>query len=138
MTGTASTARTAGPVKRYTKVVRTDGGGSAFEDAEIELVLHEVADGVPPMLVGGLPSTAGVVLLRSGGFDSEPHPAPRRQWVVVLRGAIEVEVSDGTRRRFGPGELLLVTDTSGRGHTTAGVGDPPIEALFVPDDRVTP
>jgi hypothetical protein len=124
----------AGTAKRYTRVVRTDDGGSAFEDGAIELALHGVADGVPPMLVGGLPSTGGVVLLRSGGFDSEPHPAPRRQWVVMLRGAIEVEVSDGTRRRFGPGELVLVTDTSGQGHTTVGVGDPPIEALFIPDD----
>jgi uncharacterized cupin superfamily protein len=119
--------------KRYTRVVRTDDGGSTFEDAEIQLTPQQVAQGVPPMLVGGLPSTAGVVLLRSGGFDSEPHPAPRRQWVVMLRGAIEVEVGDGERRRFGPGDLLFVTDTTGRGHVTAGVGGPPIEALFIPD-----
>jgi hypothetical protein len=120
--------------KRYTRIVGTDDGGSMFEDAEIQLTEQQVADGVPPMFVGGLSSSARVVLLRSAAFDSDPHPAPRKQWVVMLRGAIEVEVSDGTRRRFEPGDLLLVTDTTGSGHITVAVGDPPLEALFVPQD----
>jgi hypothetical protein len=120
-----------GDVKRYTKVVSTDDGGSTFEDAEIHLAEQQVADGVPPMFAGGLSSSASVVFLRSAEFDSDPHPAPRRQWVVMLRGAIEVEVSDGTRRRFEPGDLVLVTDTTGSGHVTLAVGDPPLEGLFV-------
>jgi hypothetical protein len=120
-------------VKRYTKIVRTGDGGSAFEDAEIPLRQQRVADGVPPMFAGGLRSAAGVVFLRSAEFDSDPHPAPARQWVVMLRGVIEVEVSDGTRRRFEPGDLLLVTDTTGTGHITSAAGDPPLEALFVPE-----
>jgi hypothetical protein len=37
---------------------------------------------------------------------------------VMLRGAVEVEVSEGTRRRFGPGDLVLAADTTGRGHLT--------------------
>jgi hypothetical protein len=119
-------------VKRYTRIVCTDGGGSGFEDAELQLTEQRVADGVPPMLVAGLSSAAGAAFLRSAAFDSDPHPAPREQWVVMVRGAIEVEVSDGTRRRFEPGDLVFVADTAGRGHTTFAVGDPPIEALFVP------
>jgi hypothetical protein len=119
-------------VKGYTRIVGTDDGGSKFEDAKLQLTEQQVAQGVPPMLVGGLSSSAGVVLLRSAAFDSDPHPAPRKQWVVMLRGAIEVEVSDGTRRRFGPGDLVLVTDTTGSGHVTVAVGDPPVEALWVP------
>jgi hypothetical protein len=119
--------------KGYTRIVSTDDGGSTFEEAELNLNEQHVADGVPPMLVGGLSPTGGVVFLRSDQFDSEPHPAPRRQWVVMVRGAVEVEVSDGTRRRFGPGDLVLAADTTGRGHLTFAVGDPPIEALFVPE-----
>jgi Cupin domain len=121
-----------GDVKGYTRIVGTDDGGSKFEDAELQLTEQQVAQGVPPLFVGGLSSSAGVVLLRSAAFDSGPHPAPRKQWVVMLRGAIEVEVSDGTRRRFGPGDLVLVTDTTGSGHVTVAVGDPPLEALWVP------
>jgi hypothetical protein len=52
--------------------------------------------------------------------------------VVVLRGVIEVEVADGTSRRFGPGDLVLATDTTGRGHITRVVGDQRVEALSIP------
>jgi hypothetical protein len=64
-----------GEVKRYTRIVGTDDGGSKFEDAELQLTEQQVADGVPPMFVGGLSSSARVVLLRSVAFDSDPHPA---------------------------------------------------------------
>ena len=50
----------------------------------------------------------------------------------MLRGVIEVQVNDGTSRQFGPGDLVLATDTSGRGHITLTVGDPPFEALIIP------
>jgi hypothetical protein len=119
-------------VMRYTRIIRTDDGGSAFEDAEIRLTEQQVAAGVPPMFVGGMPSSAGVLYLRSAEFDSEPHPAPRKQWVVMVRGAIEVQVSDGTRRRFGAGDLVLAADTTGRGHITSAASAPPLDALFVP------
>jgi hypothetical protein len=117
---------------RYTRIVRTEDGGSVFAEGDIALVEQHVAEGVPPMVVGGLPSAGGVVFLRSDEFGSAPHPAPREQWVVMLRGTIEVEVSDGSRRRFCPGDMVLATDTEGRGHTTSGVGAPPFEALFIP------
>jgi uncharacterized cupin superfamily protein len=51
--------------------------------------------------------------------------------VVVLRGAVEVEVTDGSRRTFGPGDLLRAEDTEGIGHITRPVRGPPIEALYL-------
>jgi hypothetical protein len=119
---------------RFTRVVATADGGSAFEEDALPLEERAVAEGTPPMfaaLLSPAPPSA-VIYLRSNDFDSEPHPAPRRQWVVMLRGAIEVEVSDGSRHIFQPGDLLLVEDVTGRGHTTYTVGEPPFEALFVP------
>jgi hypothetical protein len=119
-------------VKSYTRVVSTDVGESAFEDAELHMNEQQVADGVPAMFVGALGPAHGVAFLRFATFDSEPHPASEQQWVVMLRGVIEVQVSDGTSRQFGPGDLVLATDTSGRGHITLTVGDPPFEALIIP------
>lgn len=125
-------------VKRFTRIVRTDDGGSAFEDAELELNPQQIASGFAPTLVGRLSATAAAAgalfIFSPSAFDSDPHPAPRRQWVVPLRGMLEVEVSSGERRRFGPGDLVFVTDTTGRGHTSWSVGDPPFELLFVPTD----
>jgi uncharacterized cupin superfamily protein len=118
-------------MKSYTRVVRTQDGGSAFEDAELDLTERRISAGVPPMFTCGMSVSGAVTFLRSAEFDSDPHPAPREQWVVMVRGAIEVQVSDGARRRFGPGDLVYVTDTTGSGHVTAAVGEPPFEALFV-------
>jgi hypothetical protein len=119
-------------VRSYTRVVSTDDGGSAFEDVELHLTEQHVADGVPALIVGALGPAQGVAFVRFAAFPSEPHPAAEPQWVVVLRGVIEVQVSDGNARQFGPGDLVLATDTSGRGHITRVVSDPPVEALSVP------
>jgi uncharacterized cupin superfamily protein len=48
----------------------------------------------------------------------EPHPAPRRQLVVVLDGEFEIATTDGDRRTLTPGMIALVEDVEGRGHTT--------------------
>jgi hypothetical protein len=119
-------------VKRYTKVVATADGGSAFEDAELRLDGHDVSLGTPSLLVGALGPAQPVVFVRLLAFDGSPHTASEPQWVVVLRGMIEVEVSDGSARRFGPGELVLATDATGRGHVTRLAGDEPVEALSIP------
>ncbi|MQY31703.1 cupin domain-containing protein [Nocardia aurantia] len=121
-------------ILRYTAIVTGPDGGSRFADADLALTAREIAPGVPPMRVGGLPSAAGVAYVRSEFFDSAPHPAPARQWVVMLRGTIEVTTTDGARRRFGPGDPVLAVDVDGAGHSTAAVGEPPFEALFIPAD----
>ena len=42
---------------------------------------------------------------------------------VPLSGRFEVEVSsDGTIKSFGPGDILLAEDTTGKGHKTRAVG----------------
>lgn len=117
---------------RITRIVRTGDGGSAFRDDEIALESHRIVAGVPPMELGALPSSGGARFVRSAAFDSAAHPAPVQQWVIMLRGTIEVTVSDGARRRFGPGDLVLAADTTGTGHVTTGIGAAPFEALFLP------
>jgi hypothetical protein len=118
-------------MKSYTRVVSTVDGGSAFEDAELQLNEMPQADGVPAMLVGVLGPVTGIAFCRFDAFHAEPHPASDPQWVVVLRGVIEVEVSDGSSREFEAGDLVLAMDTSGRGHVTRVVGDQTVEALGI-------
>ncbi len=118
-------------IKRYTRIVATHDGGSAFEDAELHL------DEQPGMFVGdlGTQSAAFVRFARADSF-ADAHPAAWAQWVIVLRGTIEVQVTDGSSRQFRPGDLLLATDTSGRGHITRTIGNEPIEALGIPIQSV--
>lgn len=118
--------------RAYTAVVPTADGGSAFEDRALCLEERPVTPGEPPVELLPLSAPGPALFLRSRPFNNPPHHAPRRQWVLPLRGTFQVTVSDGTSRRFVPGDLILVTDTTGTGHATTGIGDPPFELLFVP------
>ena len=60
------------------------------------------------------------------------HPAPRRQFVIILSGQLEIGLGDGSKHRFGPGDARLVEDTTGQGHTTAVYGDEPCLTATVP------
>jgi hypothetical protein len=66
------------------------------------------------------------------GLNSGLHPAPAKQFVMVLTGLMEVESGDGERRQFLPGSVLLVTDTQGSGHRTSVLGDQDVFLVWVP------
>lgn len=51
------------------------------------------------------------------------HPAPRRQFVIILSGHLEIGLGDGSTHVFGPGDARLVEDTTGQGHTTRVQGN---------------
>lgn len=59
------------------------------------------------------------------------HPAPRRQWVIILKGELEIGLGDGSFWKFGPGDARLVEDTTGKGHTTR-VGKEPCICAYIP------
>ena len=60
------------------------------------------------------------------------HPAPRRQFVIILSGQLEIGLGDGEKHVFGAGDARLVEDTTGQGHTTRVVGAEPVVTATVP------
>lgn len=62
---------------------------------------------------------------RPPGVLQDWHPAPQRQFVVILSGQLEIGFEDGSTKIFGPGDARLVEDTTGKGHTTIALGDEP-------------
>jgi hypothetical protein len=60
------------------------------------------------------------------------HPAPRRQFVIILSGQLEIGLGDGTTHVFGPGDARLVEDTTGQGHTTRVRGNQPCVTATIP------
>jgi hypothetical protein len=106
---------------RYTKVVTAEDGGSRFVDAEVEQAEAPYVENVPPLLVSSPLAAQAVVFVTTPEMRTdalEPHRAPRRQLVIVLDGDFEIETTDGERRTFSPGGVVLLEDTSGRGHVT--------------------
>lgn len=78
-----------------------------------------------------VPATGIIFRETDADYDYDWHPAPCRQFVVLLEGAIEIEVGDGEKRRFEGGDVLLLEDTSGKGHRTRTVDDRPRRSLFL-------
>lgn len=113
------------------KIVRIytgDDGESHFEDLEIDLQ----EDGFGGVM--SAPVQAKSVIFRQVGGDYllDFHTAPRRQYVVNLRGSVEIETGLGEKRLLGPGDILLAEDTTGRGHISRSPDGQPRECLFIP------
>ena len=111
----------------YVRVYATPDGESHFEDVVVDLV--------PAMQVSLLSETfpaTGMNLRRNEvEYSLDFHPAPRRQFILNLTGTVEMQVSDGEVRRFGPASILLVEDTFGKGHTSRSVGSDERLSVFV-------
>jgi quercetin dioxygenase-like cupin family protein len=66
------------------------------------------------------------------GYDYDWHVAPRRQYIVMLEGSVEIRVSDGEARVFRPGDIVLVEDTEGKGHKSRSPDGKPRRSIFLP------
>lgn len=99
-----------------------DAGESHFGTWEWPAVETEFAPPAPPVEVTDpLPAERALMLRIPAGWYGEPHPAPRRQLMVVVAGSVETTASDGETRLFTPGNAILLEDTTGRGHSSRAV-----------------
>jgi hypothetical protein len=117
---------------RYIKVTGDGHGGSRFEDVDVPQTAALYAENVPPLLVSAaVEATAVMFVTTPDELPEREHPAPRKQFVVVLESELEVETTDGERRSFVPGIVGLVDDVAGRGHVTRVRGDGPATFMAV-------
>jgi hypothetical protein len=110
---------------RYVRIYTTDTGASAFEDVDVAIAERRIADDMPPLRVSTpFPVSSLTFVEQLAGMPNwEPHVAPRRQWVMAVRGRLAITVSTGEQREFGPGEPILVEDTEGHGHVSTPLTD---------------
>ena len=112
------------------KVVRIytgEDGESHFEDVEVPLRdLGAIGS------ISELEEATGIVFRETDGdYELGFHNAPRRQYVINLDAAIELETGDGTKRVLEAGDVLLAEDTTGRGHISRAVEQKPRRSIFV-------
>lgn len=112
---------------KITRLYTGDDNASHFEDMDIPLE----DQGAIGML--SRPLQVGSIIFRETGsdYDYDWHTAPRRQFVIMLAGEVDIEVSGGVMRRFGPGDILLAEDITGRGHISRAVDGQPRTSVFV-------
>lgn len=109
---------------RYPRLYTGTNGESHFEDIEIDLPLTEYAPPAPPLRLSSFtPATQFGFMNAPAGWSSDWHPTSKRNIFFVLSGEWEVTASDGESRRFPAGSVLLVEDTTGKGHSSRVVGE---------------
>ncbi|MDD1710950.1 MAG: cupin domain-containing protein [Methanoregulaceae archaeon] len=118
---------------RYPRIYSDTQGESHFDMVTVEQRLALAAPPAAPFYVSrDGPATRYRFYTFEPGWIGELHPCPTRQFLALMTGAVEMETTDGTVRRFGPGDLVLLEDTSGRGHVTRNIGDGFATYLVVP------
>jgi hypothetical protein len=101
------------------KVIADAFGESHFAEISTAFATVDFAPPAPPLGVcEPRPAESFFMIRIPVGWFGDWHPAPARQAMCFLSGEFSVEVSDGEMRRFGPGDLLLLDDLSGKGHRT--------------------
>jgi hypothetical protein len=108
----------------YVRLYADSSGESHFEDREEELTLTNFAPPAAPLnLSGFMPATQAGFLGAASGWYGDWHPSPGRNLFFVIYGEWELEASDGEVRRFGPGSIIRVEDTTGKGHASRVISD---------------
>ncbi len=113
-----------------TRVYSDNIGESHFEDVEIKLT----SSGEIGKLSEHYPAANILFRENDSDYDYDWHTSPQKQYIILLDGEIELEVSDGEKRFFKDGDVILVEDVKGKGHRTKAVSDNLRRSIFVTID----
>jgi len=116
----------------YVRLFTDEQGESHFQDIQSDLHRVDFAPGSPPLYVShDVSANAASFFGAPAGWESDWHPSSGRHLFAVLTGVWEVTASDGETRTFSRGDVLLVEDTTGKGHTSRVVGREESLALLI-------
>jgi hypothetical protein len=108
----------------YTRLYASDDGESHFEQIDVKLSLAEYAPPAPPLELSEMSTASQFGFMNApAGWSSDWHPSSARNLFFVLSGEWEVTASDGESRRFVVGSVLLVDDTTGKGHSSRVISE---------------
>jgi hypothetical protein len=116
---------------KVTRMYTGEDGRSHFEELDVPMQAMRAGARSDALTVGGM------LFRESAGDDHylELHVAPRRQLILCMSGVVEIEMGDGTARRFGPGDVYFADDLTGEGHRHREISGPVRHAwVFIPDD----
>lgn len=117
----------------FHRIFSDQHGGSHFDTVMIEQSLVIGAPPAAPFYVSGdSPALKYRFYTFQPGWVGDWHPCPARQFLCLMTGLVSMETTDGTVRRLGPGDLVLLEDTSGKGHLTKNLSEGYSTFLVVP------
>jgi quercetin dioxygenase-like cupin family protein len=69
---------------------------------------------------------------RGPGTSDDWHTAPQRQYLITLKGHAEIEIGGGKIVHATTGSVLLIDDTTGKGHRAKVTNEGEWHVMFVP------
>ena len=118
---------------KFVRLYSDELGDSHFDDQSLPMTLTQLAPPAAPLPVSARQDAAGFVVIQLpvawGG--EEPHPSPSRRMVYCLSGSFRITATDGETRSFGPGDAILLADTTGKGHTTEVTSSVPANCVMI-------
>jgi hypothetical protein len=115
---------------KYTHMYSGEDGLTHFRDVE----LPGRNDKSFRLTSDVIPATGVFFRETNGSYDNDWHNTPRKTFVIVLEGGLEVVASDGTKRVFKAGDVFLQDDPTGKGHYTQPLDGKPRRTLFITFD----
>lgn len=110
-----------------TRIYADANGESHFENMSIALKNYGAIGNLSaPWKVNGI-----IFREVDAAYDYDFHTAPQKQFIILLEGSIEIETSLGEIRLFGAGEVLLLEDTTGKGHRTKNLLKEKRRSVFI-------
>lgn len=108
---------------QYVRIFADKSGKSHFEGATLRLDEADYRPPAPMVYVSHAFQTDGVQFIRlPAGWTADAINVPKKQFMLCLSGKLEVIVSSGDTRTFGPGDRILMEDVGGEGHKSSVKG----------------
>ncbi len=105
-----------------------ENGESHFRDIEVDWTTKRGTS----LLSDRIPVECIIFRKTPGDYDLDWHPAPWRQYIVNLDSGVKITASDGEVREIGAGEVILVEDTTGKGHLSKSLTGELRHSIFIP------
>jgi len=101
----------------YVRLYAGKDGVSHFENVRVPFDIRDYAPPASPLGVSESMKADSVLFVhQASSWNGTWHTSPRRQFAILVSGTEEVTASDGEVRKFVPGDVVLLEDTSGKGH----------------------
>ena len=109
---------------KYIKIFADEKKETHFKDVEVPLKEADYAPPAPPLGVSPHENATGTITVGfPSGWFGDFHPAPKRQWMIITSGALEIGVSDGEKRTLPTGTIAYMNEAGSKGHSTRVVSD---------------
>ena len=109
---------------KYARTYTDLTGKSQMSEVEVAVAPHNFLPGNPTLDLSSASEIQTMTFVRaSAGWSGGWHPTPRRQFVVGLSGELEIETGDNQVLVLRPGQVVLLEDTSGKGHRSRLLGE---------------